>query len=324
MGNMLEDLSERQSLQHVNIDIEYDKGADFSHYDSRLADMVMKLSSLRSLKVKIGVLTPDTPTMAELSNRARLYIKINDNLSEDDVKKLRATLTTDGHMGQAKAENATPLEIFNMLEMDNKIGKGNLALLVDLLKALSKTKLAQEAEDVAKGEEEGEIRHMSGKVKDAIFEQLLPEDTNMTPDQLWSYIQENQDDVLFILDGLDELSQTARESTDVVALIQEGHQEIIDQLMRNKPANFEELRITMFKSEQYAQLTTESTESPGCSTDSISSELIHVNPSTSTGVSGHRYDLRSRRSSKRGEVDNRSRRGQSLENTMKRKKKQKR
>ncbi|XP_035700336.1 NACHT, LRR and PYD domains-containing protein 9-like [Branchiostoma floridae] len=65
-----------------------------------------------------------------------------------------------------------------------------------------------------------EMRHMSGKVKDAIFEQLLPEDTNMTQDQLWSYIQENQDDVLFILDGLDELSQTAREVTDVMALIQ--------------------------------------------------------------------------------------------------------
>ncbi|XP_066288857.1 uncharacterized protein [Branchiostoma lanceolatum] len=232
--------------------------------------------------------------------------------------------------------------MFNMLDADNKIGKGNLALLVDLLKALGKTTLAQEAEDVSKGEEtrgpsctiddvisclkdmyvkeyanvrplpwcedlnlplgevytnlqyqrrdgrgyfedtstivslkdiyktnkaeasntnempavrrirvEGDpgigkscscqklahdssdgkldvfkavffldIRHMSGKVKDAIFEQLLPEDTNMTPDQLWSYIQENQDDVLFILDGLDELSQTARERTDVVALIQ--------------------------------------------------------------------------------------------------------
>eukprot|EP00058_Branchiostoma_floridae_P016548 XP_002602036.1 hypothetical protein BRAFLDRAFT_82625 [Branchiostoma floridae] len=65
-----------------------------------------------------------------------------------------------------------------------------------------------------------EMRHLSGKVKDAIFKQLLPEDTKTTPDQLWSYIQENQDDVLFILDGLDELSQAAREVTDVVKLIQ--------------------------------------------------------------------------------------------------------
>ncbi|XP_019629161.1 PREDICTED: uncharacterized protein LOC109473660 [Branchiostoma belcheri] len=242
--------------------------------------------------------------MAEVSLRARLYLKINDNLSQDDVRSLRATLVTDGHLGQARVENATPLEMFNMLEADNKIGKGNLALLVDLLKALGKTKLAQEAEDVAKREKTGgpsctvedviaclkelyarehahvrplpwcedpklplgevytnlrhqrkddkgrfedtdtivsladiyktsrakdknvrrirvegdpgigkscscqklahdwssgkldifkavfflEIRHMSGKVKDAIFEQLLPEDTNMTPDQLWSYI----------------------------------------------------------------------------------------------------------------------------------------
>ncbi|XP_035698662.1 NLR family CARD domain-containing protein 4-like [Branchiostoma floridae] len=65
-----------------------------------------------------------------------------------------------------------------------------------------------------------EMRHLTGKVKDEIFEQLLPKDTKTTPGQLWSYIQENQDDVLFILDGLDELSQTAREVTDVVDLIQ--------------------------------------------------------------------------------------------------------
>ncbi|XP_035685435.1 NLR family CARD domain-containing protein 4-like [Branchiostoma floridae] len=65
-----------------------------------------------------------------------------------------------------------------------------------------------------------EMRHLAGKVKDAIFEQLLPKDAKSTPDQLWTYIQENQDDVLFILDGLDEISQTAREVTDVVDLIQ--------------------------------------------------------------------------------------------------------
>ncbi|XP_035685083.1 uncharacterized protein LOC118421712 [Branchiostoma floridae] len=65
-----------------------------------------------------------------------------------------------------------------------------------------------------------EMRHLAGTVKDAIFEQLLPKDTKTTPDQLWTYIQENQDDVLFILDGLDELSQSAREVTDVVDLIQ--------------------------------------------------------------------------------------------------------
>ncbi|XP_066295781.1 uncharacterized protein [Branchiostoma lanceolatum] len=65
-----------------------------------------------------------------------------------------------------------------------------------------------------------EMRHLAGKVKDAIFEQLLPKDTDMTADQLWSYIKENQEDVLFILDGLDELSQAARKVTDVVDLIQ--------------------------------------------------------------------------------------------------------
>ncbi|XP_078603717.1 uncharacterized protein LOC144877606 [Branchiostoma floridae x Branchiostoma japonicum] len=66
-----------------------------------------------------------------------------------------------------------------------------------------------------------EMRHLAGKVKDEIVEQsLIPKDTKTTRDELWSYIEENQDDVLFILDGLDELSQTAREVTDVVDLIQ--------------------------------------------------------------------------------------------------------
>ncbi|XP_078575750.1 NLR family CARD domain-containing protein 4-like [Branchiostoma floridae x Branchiostoma japonicum] len=65
-----------------------------------------------------------------------------------------------------------------------------------------------------------EMRHLSGKVKDAIFEQLLPKDIKITPDQLWSIIEDYQHDVLFILDGLDELSQAAREVTDVVDLIQ--------------------------------------------------------------------------------------------------------
>eukprot|EP00058_Branchiostoma_floridae_P003352 XP_002588840.1 hypothetical protein BRAFLDRAFT_99540 [Branchiostoma floridae] len=66
-----------------------------------------------------------------------------------------------------------------------------------------------------------EMRHLVGNVKDEIVEQsLIPKDTKTTRDELWSYIEENQDDVLFILDGLDELSQTAREVTDVVDLIQ--------------------------------------------------------------------------------------------------------
>ncbi|XP_019638722.1 PREDICTED: LOW QUALITY PROTEIN: NLR family CARD domain-containing protein 4-like [Branchiostoma belcheri] len=304
--------------------------------------------------------------MSGLSARARLYQNINDSLNEDDVRSLRAILVTDKHLGQARVENATPQEMFNMLEDDGKIGRGNLGLLADLLKALGKTRLAQEAEDVIKADEGGavasentvattkatsdknadnegkgdallatpgnvddiivclkdlyateyarvrplpwcedfnmdvgeiytnlqlqrrdgrghfedtdtivsladiyktvdvcakpvvrkirvegppgiakscscrrlahdwssgklhcfkavfflEMRHLSGKVKDAIFEQLLPKDIKMTTDQLWSYIEENQKEVLFILDGLDELSQTARESTDVVDLIQ--------------------------------------------------------------------------------------------------------
>ncbi|CAH1273495.1 NLRP6 [Branchiostoma lanceolatum] len=52
-----------------------------------------------------------------------------------------------------------------------------------------------------------QMRYFSGDVKDAIFDQLLPEDTDIDREELWSYIRQatNQPKVLFILDGLDEL-----------------------------------------------------------------------------------------------------------------------
>ncbi|KAI8494538.1 hypothetical protein Bbelb_277640, partial [Branchiostoma belcheri] len=240
--------------------------------------------------------------MAGLSQHVKLYMKINDNLSEDDVRILRATLLLKGlgktELAQeaedvAKCEQTegpscaiddvisslkdlygrehasvrplpwcedfhlpleqlyTNLQHLQHLQDDRKLFQEvNIVSLTDIYK-MNEAKAKNGRLGVRKIRVEGdpgigkscscqklaldwvsgklgifkvvfflEIRHMSGKVKDAIFEQLLSEDTNMTPDQLWSYIQENQDDVLFILDGLDELSQKARENTDVMSLIQ--------------------------------------------------------------------------------------------------------
>ncbi|KAI8514308.1 hypothetical protein Bbelb_086320 [Branchiostoma belcheri] len=91
------------------------------------------------------------------SERSKLYMKIKRSLSEEDVKDLRALLVSNDHLGLAEVEKATPLEICNKLEEDDKIGKGRLGLLVEILKALHKTKLANEAAAVQKMELEGEV-----------------------------------------------------------------------------------------------------------------------------------------------------------------------
>ncbi|XP_066298907.1 RING finger protein nhl-1-like [Branchiostoma lanceolatum] len=85
--------------------------------------------------------------MAEsgLSHLTRLYVKISNSLSEEDVRNLRVILGRES-LGQAKVEQATALEMFNMLEADNKIGNGNLKFLVEVLRGLGKGRLAEEAE----------------------------------------------------------------------------------------------------------------------------------------------------------------------------------
>ncbi|XP_078610701.1 uncharacterized protein LOC144881459 [Branchiostoma floridae x Branchiostoma japonicum] len=68
-----------------------------------------------------------------------------------------------------------------------------------------------------------QMRYFSGDVKDAVFDQLLPEDTDIDKEGLWSYIRQtaNQPKVLFILDGLDELKPQVRQTSDVIKLIQQ-------------------------------------------------------------------------------------------------------
>ncbi|XP_078582541.1 uncharacterized protein LOC144865594 [Branchiostoma floridae x Branchiostoma japonicum] len=105
---------------------------------------------------------------SELSPRNKLYMKISENLSEDQVKSLRAMLIFDHHIGKGRIEAATPHEIFIMLEDDRKIGEGNLGLLIELLKALHETQLAEELEN----EESMELATMSKR--------KAPEDASST------------------------------------------------------------------------------------------------------------------------------------------------
>ncbi|CAH1244167.1 TRIM3 [Branchiostoma lanceolatum] len=107
------------------------------------------------------------PTMAELSPLTRLFVKISDSLSEEDLRNLRAILAREG-LGQGKVEQATPHEMFNMLEADNRIGKGNLGFLVQVLRSLKKGKLAEEAELVQQQERREEVEKVAAKYKASV------------------------------------------------------------------------------------------------------------------------------------------------------------
>ncbi|CAH1244170.1 TRIM3 [Branchiostoma lanceolatum] len=85
--------------------------------------------------------------MAQLAALTQLFLKISDSLSEEEVKSLRAILASEG-LGAKRVEQATPHEMFNMLEGDNRISKGNLGFLVQVLRSLKKRKLAEEAEQL--------------------------------------------------------------------------------------------------------------------------------------------------------------------------------
>ncbi|XP_078604924.1 uncharacterized protein LOC144878334 [Branchiostoma floridae x Branchiostoma japonicum] len=106
--------------------------------------------------------------MAQLSRLAQLYLKISDNLTEDDVRDLRALLGVE-ILGMAKVQKATPLEIFDMLEEKDMIGEGKLEFLVQILNSLGQGKLAKEAERLEQEKKKEET------ADDAEVQRLTPE-----------------------------------------------------------------------------------------------------------------------------------------------------
>ncbi|CAH1251059.1 GBP6 [Branchiostoma lanceolatum] len=101
---------------------------------------------------------------SELSPRSKLYLKINDNLSEDKVKSLRLLL--GNHIAKGKVQNATPHEMFTMLEADDKIREGHLELLKELLTALKEARLAKEAADLERDERRGKRKRSASEESD--------------------------------------------------------------------------------------------------------------------------------------------------------------
>ncbi|KAI8509683.1 hypothetical protein Bbelb_121110 [Branchiostoma belcheri] len=148
--------------------------------------------------------------MAQLSPLTRLYARISDSLSEEDVKSLRA-LVAPGILGQARVEHAIPLEIFNMLEADNKIGKDNLSLLVQILRSLRKGKLADEAEQFVQEQRREEVSKAAEKYK-AVVEEVISTITQQ-------------------VDNLDrELTATSENCEQVEKEIQQHYKRLISKL----------------------------------------------------------------------------------------------
>ncbi|XP_078656589.1 uncharacterized protein LOC144902831 [Branchiostoma floridae x Branchiostoma belcheri] len=105
---------------------------------------------------------------SKLSPLTRLFVKISDSLSEEDIRNLRAILVREG-LGRAKVEQATPLEMLNMLEDDNKIGRGDLQFLVQVLRSLGKGRLAEEAEQLEQ-EQRAEAQEEEGAAAAPVHE----------------------------------------------------------------------------------------------------------------------------------------------------------
>ncbi|KAI8509684.1 hypothetical protein Bbelb_121120 [Branchiostoma belcheri] len=148
--------------------------------------------------------------MAQLPALTSLYVRIADSLSEEDVKSLRA-LVAPGILGQARVERAIPLEIFNMLEADNKIGKDNLSLLVQILRSLKKGKLADEVEQFVQEQRREEVSKAAEKYK-AVVEEVISTITQQ-------------------VDNLDrELTATSENCEQVEKEIQQHYKRLISKL----------------------------------------------------------------------------------------------
>ncbi|XP_078582543.1 uncharacterized protein LOC144865596 [Branchiostoma floridae x Branchiostoma japonicum] len=142
---------------------------------------------------------------SELSPRNKLYLKISESLSEDQVKNLRTMLITDHHIGKEKIETSTPHEIFNMLEDDHKIGEGNLGLLIELLKDLGETQWAKDlqeeemhqtdkqSQDMEKTQEEAQQKTNEQHKEQMEKERKEREDAELT--RMMLDIQQKQDEL---------------------------------------------------------------------------------------------------------------------------------
>ncbi|XP_078657039.1 uncharacterized protein LOC144903090 [Branchiostoma floridae x Branchiostoma belcheri] len=177
--------------------------------------------------------------MAQLSALTRLYARIADSLSEEDVKSLRALVAPE-HLGKARVERAIPQEIFNMLEEDNKIGKGNLGLLVQILRSLRKGKLADEAEQLEQEQREEDtdkdVAKAAAKYKAAV-------------EAVISKISQK-------VDNLDrELTATAQNCEQVEKEVKQHYEKLISKLQQEKQEMIS--KIQKIKEDRERELTRE-------------------------------------------------------------------
>eukprot|EP00058_Branchiostoma_floridae_P008363 XP_002593851.1 hypothetical protein BRAFLDRAFT_75688 [Branchiostoma floridae] len=182
--------------------------------EQQRAESNRQLEELKDQDVKEPPQPPSSPPLAsslttmasaqsdsELSPRNKLYLKISESLSEDQVKSLRTMLITDHNIGKGKIETSTPHEIFNMLEDEHKIGEGNLGLLIELLNALGETQWAKEleeeenkqSEDMEKTQEEAQQKTDEEHKEQMEKERKEREDAELT--RMMLDIQQKQDEL---------------------------------------------------------------------------------------------------------------------------------
>eukprot|EP00058_Branchiostoma_floridae_P001167 XP_002586655.1 hypothetical protein BRAFLDRAFT_105685 [Branchiostoma floridae] len=90
--------------------------------------------------------------MSLISARNKLYLKISEGLTTEEVRSLRSLVTIDGHLPRGRVEHASPQDIFIMLERKLIISEGNLGFLAELLRQLHHSRLAEEVMAVEKAE----------------------------------------------------------------------------------------------------------------------------------------------------------------------------
>ncbi|XP_078583540.1 uncharacterized protein LOC144866161 isoform X2 [Branchiostoma floridae x Branchiostoma japonicum] len=90
--------------------------------------------------------------MSLLSARNKLYLRISDSLTTEEVRSLRSLVTIDGHLPRGRVEHASAQDIFIMLERKLIISEGNLGFLAELLRQLHHSRLAEEVLAVEKAE----------------------------------------------------------------------------------------------------------------------------------------------------------------------------
>jgi len=129
------------------------------------------------------------------------------------IKQIFTNLEIIKHSNQNTPDNRKPLSRYEDI-FQAKMRR----ILIEGKAGVGKSTLASEmVYDWATGETNTsfqlvfliELRQVTGTIKDAMFDLLLPKDFPISRDELYNYVTLHQQDILFILDGYDEINPSS-------------------------------------------------------------------------------------------------------------------